>query len=95
VYPIDLSITIDGINGFKFGDTLTTQMIPRIYNSDYNMVFTISRIVHSIKEKDWQTTIETRSRITTIPGDFGPQYETTPGAIPGTTSPVLLPPGSI
>ena len=95
VYPIDLSITIDGINGFKFGDTLTTQMIPKIYNSDYNMVFTISRIVHSIKEKDWQTTIETRSRITTIPGDFGPQYETTPGAIPGTTSPVPLPPGSI
>jgi hypothetical protein len=95
VYPIDLSITIDGINGFKFGDTLATQMIPRIYNSDYNMVFTISRIVHSIKEKDWQTTIETRSRITTIPGDFGPQYETTPGAIPGRTSPVPLPPGSI
>jgi hypothetical protein len=95
VYPIDLSITIDGINGFKFGDTLTTQMIPRIYNSDYNMVFTVSRIIHSIREKDWQTTIETRSRITTIPGDFGPQYETTPGAIPGITSPALLPPGSI
>jgi hypothetical protein len=95
VYPIDLSITIDGINGFKFGDTLTTQMIPRIYNTDYNMVFTVSKIIHSVKEKDWQTTIETKSRITTIPGDFGPQYETTPGAIPGTTSPVPLPPGSI
>ena len=95
VYPIELSLTMDGINGFKFGDTLKTQMIPRIYNSDYNMVFTISKIIHSIREKDWETTISTKSRITTIPGDFGPEYETTPGAIPGTTVPRALPPGEI
>lgn len=87
VYPIDLSITIDGINGFKFGDTLKTQMIPKIYNTEYNMVFTVSKITHTIKEKDWQTTINTKSRITTIPSDFGPEYENLPGAIPGTTVP--------
>ena len=95
VYPVDLSLSMDGINGFKFGDTLKTQMVPRIYNTDYNMVFTISKIVHSIKDKDWETTIETKSRITTIPGDFGPEYEDLPGAIPGTTVPRLQPPGEI
>ena len=93
VYPVNLSITIDGINGFKFGDTLKTQMIPRTYNSDYNMVFTVSKITHIIKENDWETTLDTFSRITTIPGDFGPEYETTPGAIPGTTVPRIQQPG--
>ena len=93
VYPVNLSITIDGINGFKFGDTLKTQMIPRTYNSDYNMVFTVSKITHIIKENDWETTLDTFSRITTIPGDFGPEYDTTPGAIPGTTVPRIQQPG--
>ena len=93
VYPVNFSITIDGINGFKFGDTLKTQMIPRTYNSDYNMVFTVSKITHIIKENDWETTLDTFSRITTIPGDFGPEYETTPGAIPGTTVPRIQQPG--
>lgn len=93
VYPVNLSITIDGINGFKFGDTLKTQMIPRTYNSDYNMVFTVSKITHVIKENDWETTLDTFSRITTIPGDFGPEYDTTPGAIPGITVPRIQQPG--
>lgn len=93
VYPVNLSITIDGINGFKFGDTLKTQMVPRTYNTDYNMIFTISKITHVVKENDWQTTIDTYSRITTIPGDFGPEYDTDPGAVPGTTVPRIQQPG--
>lgn len=91
VYPVNLSITIDGIHGFKFGDTLKTQMIPKTYNSDYNMVFTISKITHVIKDNDWETTLDTFSRITTIPGDFGPGYDTSTGAIPGTTVPRVQP----
>ena len=92
VYPVQLSISIDGINGFKFGDTLKTQMIPRTYNTDYNMIFTVSKITHTIKENDWETTLDTYSRITTIPGDFGPEYDTSPGAVPGTTVPRIQPP---
>lgn len=91
VYPVNLSITIDGIHGFKFGDTLKTQMIPKTYNSDYNMIFTVSKITHIIKDNDWETTLDTFSRITTIPGDFGPGYDTSPGAIPGTTVPRIQP----
>lgn len=91
VYPVNLSISIDGIYGFKFGDTLKTQMIPKTYNSDYNMIFTVSKITHVIKDNDWETTLDTFSRITTIPGDFGPEYDTSTGAIPGTTVPRIQP----
>ena len=91
VYPVNLSISIDGIYGFKFGDTLKTQMIPKTYNSDYNMIFTVSKITHVIEDNDWETTLDTFSRITTIPGDFGPEYDTSTGAIPGTTVPRIQP----
>ena len=89
IYPVNLSITIDGINGFKFGDALKTQMVPKIYNTDYNMIFTVNKITHVIKENDWETTIDTYSRITTIPGDFGPEYDDSVATVPGLTVPRL------
>jgi len=63
IYPVDFSFTIDGINGFKFGDTLSTNMIPELYNSEYKMVFTVTKISHVIENKDWQTTVSTVARI--------------------------------
>lgn len=71
VYPVKFSITMDGINGFKFGDTLSTTMIPAIYNTTYNMVFTVSKIIHSIENKDWSTQLETVARVTSL-GDGAP-----------------------
>lgn len=74
IYPITFSLTIDGINGFKFGDTLSTTMIPSIYNvSPYKMLFTVTKITHKIENKDWTTTIETSARITST-GD-GPELD--------------------
>lgn len=72
VYPVKFSVTMDGINGFKFGDTLSTTMIPATYNTTYQMVFTVSKIIHSIENKDWTTTLETVARVTSI-GDGYPQ----------------------
>ena len=89
IYPVEFSVTIDGINGFKFGDALKTQMVPKIYNTDYNMIFTVNKITHVIKENDWETTIDTYSRITTIPGDFGPEYDDSVATVPGLTVPRL------
>jgi hypothetical protein len=74
VYPVKFSVTLDGINGFKFGDTLSTTMIPAIYNTVYNMVFTVSRVNHVIENKDWSTTIETVARINTIGTGPDPAY---------------------
>jgi hypothetical protein len=66
VYPVKFSVTIDGINGFKFGDTLSTTMIPAIYNTTYNMVFTVTKVTHTIENRDWITTLDTVARVTTI-----------------------------
>lgn len=63
IYPVDFSVTIDGINGFKFGDTLSTNMVPALYNTEYKMVFTVTKISHIIENKDWQTTLSTKARI--------------------------------
>jgi len=62
-YPIDFTITIDGINGFKFGDTIATTAIPKRYNTVYEMVFTVTKISHKIDESGWETTLNTKSRI--------------------------------
>jgi hypothetical protein len=62
IYPIDLTITIDGIAGFKFGDVISTSLIPKQY-AKYKMVFTITKISHSIKDGVWETTLNTKSRI--------------------------------
>lgn len=63
VYPIDLSITVDGISGFKFGDVIETTLIPAHYNTTYNMVFTVVKVNHSVKDGVWETTLTTKSRI--------------------------------
>lgn len=67
VYPIDLSITIDGIAGFKFGDVIKTNLIPKRYfekpPNGYDMVFTVTKINHTIKDGIWETTLNTKSRI--------------------------------
>jgi hypothetical protein len=72
IYPVKFSVTMDGINGFKFGDTLSTSMIPATYNTTYKMVFTVTKIVHSIENKDWTTQLETSARVTST-GDGAPQ----------------------
>jgi len=62
-YPIDFSITIDGINGFKFGDVIQTTAIPKRYNAYYGMVFTVTKISHKIDASTWETTLQTKARI--------------------------------
>lgn len=63
IYPVDLTLTIDGVAGFKFGDTISTTLIPKQYNEIYNMVFTITKISHTIKDGVWDTVLNTKSRI--------------------------------
>lgn len=63
IYPIDLTLTIDGIAGFKFGDVIRTTLIPVNYNTLYKMVFTVTKISHSIKDGVWETTLNTKARI--------------------------------
>lgn len=62
IYPIDLTLTIDGIDGFKFGDVIKTNLLPKRYN-DEGMVFVITKISHTIQNGVWETTLNTKSRI--------------------------------
>lgn len=64
VYPIDLTLTIDGIMGFKFGDTISCLAIPARYNAaPWNVVFTITKINHKIDSSGWTTTLNTKARV--------------------------------
>ena len=64
VYPIDLTLTIDGIIGFKFGDTIKCFAIPARYNANpWNIVFTVTRVSHKIDSSGWTTVLNTKARV--------------------------------
>ena len=60
--PFNLSVTIDGIDGLKFGNTISVDNLPKHYRSD-KIVFQIIDISHSISKTEWTTTISTQMRI--------------------------------
>jgi len=56
-----LEFTIDGINGFRFGDVLQFRGIPKKYRDDF--VFNVEKIIHNIDATGgWTTAISCRSR---------------------------------
>ena len=86
IYPVDWNLTIDGINGFKFGDVLKTTLIPRHYNVDWDIVFTVTKLLHKVTPSSWETTLYTAARLSldnpktgiTITGDPLPVDENLP-----------------
>lgn len=64
VYPIDLTLTIDGVMGFKFGDAITCDAIPARYNDDpWNVSFTVTKVSHKVDAGSWTTTLNTKARV--------------------------------
>ena len=64
VYPIDLTLTIDGVMGFKFGDAIECMAIPARYNqAPWNVSFTITKVSHKIDAGAWTTTLNTKARV--------------------------------
>lgn len=56
IFPFDASFTIDGINGFRYGDVLEFPGLPKKYTE--NTVFSIISIVHNVtSEGAWTTKI--------------------------------------
>ena len=57
--PINLSVTMDGISGIKIYNAVNvdTRFLPRNYPK--SLKFIIKGVNHSIKDNDWETTIET------------------------------------
>ena len=57
IYPVDVTFTVDGVNGFKYGDALEFKALPARYKT--NTTFSIISITHTINNSgDWTTKIK-------------------------------------
>lgn len=59
--PIEFSCTLDGVNGFLFGNAITTNYLPSAYKKA-KICFTVTKVEHSISQNDWTTTLSTVCR---------------------------------
>jgi hypothetical protein len=56
IIPFDISFTIDGIHGFRYGDVLTFNVLPKKYR--VNTVFSIVGVNHQVsQDSTWTTEI--------------------------------------
>ncbi len=61
IYPVDFGITVDGVSGFKFGESVTTNLLPGSYAS--RAFFTVTKISHTVNPATWDTTISAVMRL--------------------------------
>jgi hypothetical protein len=59
--PIEITLVIDGINGFNCGEYFGINGVPEIYNQIG--VFQITNVKHSVAAEGWRTTLEAQFRI--------------------------------
>lgn len=65
-FPLTFSVTLDGIEGFKFGDTIASNYLPSRYlkkGGGAKVVFTVTKYEHKIANNDWTTTVDALARI--------------------------------
>jgi hypothetical protein len=63
-FPLDYSVTLDGIEGFVFGNVITTNYLPAVYKSPkVKLAFTVTKVNHNIAGGDWTTTLNTVCRV--------------------------------
>lgn len=64
IFPIKLKVTLDGIEGFQYGNSVTSNWLPEQYMKDY-VYWTVIKIRHMIQNNDWSTELDTIYRINT------------------------------
>ena len=62
--PLDLSLTIDGIEGLQYGNVITVDYLPARYRN-YS-AFIITSISHNISRDGWTTSLGTQFRVASI-----------------------------
>lgn len=63
-FPLDYSVTLDGVEGFVFGNVITTNYLPTVYRSSkVKLAFTVTKVNHNISGGDWTTTLNTVCRV--------------------------------
>jgi hypothetical protein len=65
LYPFNFSFTLDGIDGFIFGNVVETTWLPTrfIKKGEPSIVFTVTNVEHSFSGNDWTTTVNTVCRV--------------------------------
>ena len=57
IYPYEVEFTIDGINGFRYGDALSFDALPKKYKN--GTTFSVISVVHTVNENgEWTTKIK-------------------------------------
>ena len=60
-YPLELSCVLHGINGFRFGDLITSNLLPAVYKdprpNGLALGFTVTTITQEIKDNQWTTSL--------------------------------------
>ena len=65
-FPLEFEVTLDGVEGFKFGDTIGSNYLPSRYKGTgggSKVVFTVTEYEHKIADNDWTTTVTALARI--------------------------------
>ena len=64
-YPLEMECITQGIDGWKFGDTVTSRFLPAIYKktSGLRIAFTVTKINNKIQGKKWITELTTVCRM--------------------------------
>ena len=62
VYPIEFSATMDGVEGFVFGNTVKCNYLPAVMQKA-KIVHTVLNVEHDISNSDWTTSITTVCRL--------------------------------
>jgi hypothetical protein len=69
IYPLEISVTIDGISGILPGNVFTLDNLPKAYKE--NGVFQVVEISHEISSDDWVTTLRAFFRPVNTFDDYG------------------------
>ncbi len=63
LYPLECTITIDGIAGFRFGDAIMVDYLPQRYKT--NICFIVTKVLHTISKNGWDTVLNLQAKIIT------------------------------
>lgn len=62
IFPIKLKVTLDGIEGFQYGNAIETNWVPTQYREKH-VYWTVVKIRHRIENNDWTTELDTIYRV--------------------------------
>jgi len=63
LYPLECTIVLDGIAGFRFGDAVMIDYVPKRYKE--NLCFVVTKVLHSINKGGWETTLLLQAKVIT------------------------------